>query len=124
MPSSHGSHKTVWERHRKRSEKGVWKHIMDSLVSHGYQTGLVDADDLPVDSSTVSAKKKGSKRLATAVTGESKVASTCGSNARLTTSHNRQFCKLRRSHAQRLYNKRRHVYRITDMVIASFATQG
>lgn len=27
MPSKYGSHKTVWERHKKWSEKGVWKHI-------------------------------------------------------------------------------------------------
>ena len=36
MPSKYGSHKTVWERHKKWSEQGVWKAIMDSLVSHGY----------------------------------------------------------------------------------------
>ena len=59
MPSRYGSHKTVWERHKKWSEKGVWRAIMDSLVSHGYRTGLVDADDLSVDSSTVPAKKGG-----------------------------------------------------------------
>ena len=40
---------------------------MDSLVSHGYHTGLVDADDLSVDSSTVTAKK-GGRRLAMTVT--------------------------------------------------------
>lgn len=67
MPSKYGSHKTVWERHKKWSEKGVWKAIMDSLVSHGYQTGLVDADDLSIDSSTVTAKK-GGKRLALTAT--------------------------------------------------------
>ncbi len=67
MPSKYGSYKTVWERHKKWSEKGVWKHIMYSLVSYGYQKGLVDADDLSIDSSTVSAKK-GGKRLVTTVT--------------------------------------------------------
>ncbi len=68
MPAKYGSHKTVWERHKKWSEKGVWKRIMDSLVSHGYHVGLVDVDDLSVDSSTVSAKKGGSRRLAMTVT--------------------------------------------------------
>lgn len=67
MPTRYGSHKTVWERHKKWSERGVWKRIMDSLVSHGYQTGLINADDLSVDSSTVAAKK-GGKRLATTAT--------------------------------------------------------
>ena len=62
MPSKYGSHKTVWERHKKWSEKGVWKAIMDSLVSHGYRTGFVNADDMSVDSSTVAAKKGGKRR--------------------------------------------------------------
>ncbi len=67
MPSKYGSYKTAWERHKKWSEKGVWKNIMDSLVSYGYQKGLINVNDLSVDSSTVSAKK-GGKRLATMVT--------------------------------------------------------
>ena len=48
MPSKYGSHKTVWERHKKWSEKGVWKHIMDSLVSHGYQKGIINVNDLSI----------------------------------------------------------------------------
>lgn len=67
MPSKYGSHKTVWERHKKWSEKGVWKNIMDSLVSRGYASGLIKVDDLTIDSSTIPAKK-GGKRLATTVT--------------------------------------------------------
>lgn len=66
MPPRYGSHKTVWERHKKWSERGIWKRIMDSLVSRGYQTGLADADDLSVDSSTVPAKKGGKKSALTA----------------------------------------------------------
>lgn len=73
MPSKYGSHKTVWERHKKWSEKGVWKRIMDSLVSHGYQNGQINADDLSVDSSTVAAKK-GGKRSAMMVTRKRKEA--------------------------------------------------
>ena len=67
MPSRYGSPKTVWERHKKGSEKGIWKRILDSLVSHGYHMGLVKVDDLSVDSSTVSAKK-GGRRLAMTAT--------------------------------------------------------
>jgi transposase len=52
-------HTTVWERHKKWGEKDIWKRILDSLVSHGYHMGLVNADDLSVDSSTVPAKKGG-----------------------------------------------------------------
>lgn len=59
MPAKYGSHKTVRERHKKWSEKGVWNAIMDSLVSYGYQMGSVDADDLSVDSSTTAAKGAG-----------------------------------------------------------------
>lgn len=68
MPTKYGSHKTVWERHKKWSEKGVWKAIMDSLVSHGYHDGLINADGMSVDSSTVAAKKGGSERLASTAT--------------------------------------------------------
>lgn len=61
MPSKYGSYKTVWERHKKWSEQGVWKRIMDSLVSYGYHNGLVNVNDLSIDSSTVSAKKGGKR---------------------------------------------------------------
>jgi transposase len=73
MPSKYGSHKTVWERHKKWSEKGVWKHVMDSRVSRGYHKGLINVNDLSIDSSTVPAKKGGST-LATTVTRRQKEA--------------------------------------------------
>ena len=43
------------------SEKGIWKNIMDSLVSHGYHKGLVNVNYLSIDSSTVPAKKGGKR---------------------------------------------------------------
>ena len=61
MPPKYGSYKTVWERHKKWSIKGVWKNIMNFLVSRGYASGLINIDDLSVDSSTVAAKKEGKK---------------------------------------------------------------
>ena len=61
MPPKYGSYKTVWERHKKWSIKGVWKNIMNSLVSRSYASGLINIDDLSVDSSTVGAKKGGKK---------------------------------------------------------------
>jgi hypothetical protein len=62
MPTNYGSYKTVWERHKKWSVKGVCKNIMKSLVSRGYSSGLIKIDDLSVDSSsTVAAKKRGNK---------------------------------------------------------------
>ena len=60
MPTKYGSYKTVWERHKKWSVKGVWKNIK-SLMSRGYSSGLIKIDDLSVDSSTVAAKKGGNK---------------------------------------------------------------
>jgi transposase len=61
MPPKYGSYKTVWERHKKWSIKGVWKNIMNSLVSCGYTLGLLNIDYLSVDSSTVASKKGGKK---------------------------------------------------------------
>ncbi|MBV9178576.1 MAG: hypothetical protein JO297_16240 [Nitrososphaeraceae archaeon] len=50
MPSKYGSYKTIWERHKKWSIIGVWKNIMNSLVSRGYISGLIKIGDLSVDS--------------------------------------------------------------------------
>ena len=61
MPTKYGSYKTVWERHKKWSVKGVSKNMIKSLVSRGYSSGLIKIDDLSVDSSTVAAKKGGNK---------------------------------------------------------------
>jgi hypothetical protein len=61
MPSKYGFYKTGWERHKKWSIKGVWKNIMNSLLSRGYASGLINIDDLSVDSSTVAAKKGDNK---------------------------------------------------------------
>jgi|ERR671930_2125921 transposase len=61
MPPKYGSYKTVWERHKKWSIKDVWKNIMNSLVSCGYTSRLMNIDDLSVDSSTVASKKGGKK---------------------------------------------------------------
>ena len=61
MPSKYGSYKTAWERHKKWSTKDVWKNMMNSLISRGYNFGLINIDDLSVDSSTVPSKKGGKK---------------------------------------------------------------
>jgi len=57
MPAKYGSHKSVWERHKKWSEKGTWERIMDALAAKGYSEGKVKVDSLSIDSSTVPAKK-------------------------------------------------------------------
>ena len=61
MSSKYGSYKTAWERHKKWSTKDVWKNMMNSLISRGYNFGLINIDDLSVDSSTVASKKGGKK---------------------------------------------------------------
>lgn len=92
-PSRYGSWKTVWERHKKWSEKGVWKKIMDLLVSHGYSNGSIHIDDdLSVDSSTVTAKKGGSRTLAMMVTRKRKEAKyICSSNTFIFTNSTRPW---------------------------------
>jgi transposase len=57
MPEKYGSHKTAWERHKKWSENGTWKNLMDALIAKGYSLGAVKIDSLSIDSSTVPAKK-------------------------------------------------------------------
>ncbi len=57
MPEKYGSHKSVWERHKKWSEEEAWKRVMDSLVTMGYSEGKVRVGSLSIDSSTVPAKK-------------------------------------------------------------------
>lgn len=48
-------------RHKKWSTKGIWKNIMNSLISRRYDSGLINIDVLSVDNSTVASKKEGKK---------------------------------------------------------------
>ena len=57
IPTKYGSYNRVGERHKKRSVRGVWKNIKKSLVSRGYSSGLINIENLSVNSSTVAAKK-------------------------------------------------------------------
>jgi hypothetical protein len=61
MPSKYGSYKTTWERHMKWNTKDVWKSMMNYLISRGYNSELINLDDLSVDSSTVASRKGGKK---------------------------------------------------------------
>ena len=47
---------TAWRRLKRWEEQGVWKRILDSLISKGYSR-VVKMDSLSIDSSTVPAKK-------------------------------------------------------------------
>jgi hypothetical protein len=61
-------------QHGKGTRNGVKEKVFGRtswilcLVSYGYQKGLINVNDLSVDSSIVSAKKGRGKRLATMVT--------------------------------------------------------
>ncbi len=57
MPEKYSSYKSVWERHKKWSEKSTWKKVLDALVAKGYSGGKVKVDSLSIDSSTMPAKK-------------------------------------------------------------------
>ncbi|GEM_PF-1447138 len=57
MPQRYGSYKSVWERHKKWSEGGIWKNVMEALVSKGYSSGILEMDWLSIDSCIIPAKK-------------------------------------------------------------------
>jgi transposase len=57
LPKEYGDDVTAWRRLRDWDEKGVWKRIMDALVSRGYSMDVVDMDALSIDSDTIPAKK-------------------------------------------------------------------
>jgi hypothetical protein len=66
---------------------------MNSLISHGYQKGLVNVNELSIDISTVSAKKGRGRRLATTVTRRLKEAKyiQCSHISITATSYNRPW---------------------------------
>jgi transposase len=57
LPEEYGDDVTAWRRLRDWDEKGVWKRIMDALISRGYSMDVLDLDSLSVDSDTIPAKK-------------------------------------------------------------------
>lgn len=63
LPSQYGDDVTAWRRLKKWEKQGVWKGIMDALISDGYSNGRLQLDSLSIDSTTIPAKKGGSGRL-------------------------------------------------------------
>ena len=57
LPEEYGDDSTANRRLIRWENEGVWKRIMDALVSDGYSSGELDVDDLSVDSDTIPAKK-------------------------------------------------------------------
>jgi len=57
LPKEYGDDSTANRRLRRWEEQGVWKRVMDALISDGYSDGRLSIDDLSVDSDTIPAKK-------------------------------------------------------------------
>src|SRR5713101_3444939 len=62
---------TAWRRLKRWEEDGIWKGMLDALISKGYSLGIVRMNELSIDSTTVPAKK-GESRSAMTVTSTSK----------------------------------------------------
>jgi transposase len=62
---------TAWRRLKRWEEDGIWKGMLDALISKGYTLGIVKMDELSIDSTTVPAKK-GECRSAMTVTSTSR----------------------------------------------------
>jgi transposase len=62
---------TAWRRLKRWEEDGIWKGMLDALISKGYSVGIVRMDELSIDSTTVPAKK-GESRSAMTVTSTSR----------------------------------------------------
>jgi transposase len=65
LPEEYGDDVTAWRRLRDWDEKGVWKRIMDALISRGYSIDVLDMDALSVDSDTIPAKKGAARSVLT-----------------------------------------------------------
>ena len=57
LPKEYGDDSTANRRLIEWEKKGVWKRIMDALISDGYSDGKLSIDNLSVDSDTIPAKK-------------------------------------------------------------------
>ena len=57
LPEEYGDDSTANRRLRRWEELGVWKKIMNALVSDGYSDERLSIDNLSIDSDTIPAKK-------------------------------------------------------------------
>jgi len=57
LPNEYGDDSTANRRLRRWEEQGVWKRVMDALISDGYTDGRLNINDLSIDSDTIPAKK-------------------------------------------------------------------
>jgi len=59
MPARYSSYKTCWRRLKLWSEMGVWKRMLEALISKGYSMGRLSLDRVAVGNTTVEARKGG-----------------------------------------------------------------
>ncbi len=57
LPEEYGDDSTANRRLIRWEREGVWKRIMDALVSDGYSNEKLTIDRLSIDSDTIPAKK-------------------------------------------------------------------
>ncbi|MEM3398004.1 MAG: transposase [Nitrososphaerota archaeon] len=57
MPSKYGHYSTAFRRLKRWMELGVWKEILNALISKDYSTGKLSLDKFAVDSTTIRARK-------------------------------------------------------------------
>ncbi len=57
MPKKYGDDSTANRRLKRWERKGIWKRLMDAVVSHAYNAGKLQMKVAVVDSSDVAAKK-------------------------------------------------------------------
>jgi transposase len=57
LPKKYGADSIAHRRLRRWEKDGVWRKIMDALISEGYSEGKLSIDKLSIDCDTIPAKK-------------------------------------------------------------------
>jgi len=57
LPEEYGDDSTANRRLIRWEREGVWKRVMDALISDGYSDGKLGIENLSIDSDTIPAKK-------------------------------------------------------------------
>lgn len=69
IPKRYGDDSTANRRLRRWEREGVWKRIMGALINEGYGRGIIEIEELSIDSSTIAARKGGSSSAMMVITG-------------------------------------------------------
>ncbi len=62
MPDRYGSKSTAHLRFSELQQKGIWKRILSGLIKSAHRQGKICLQKILVDSSSVAAKKRGTKQ--------------------------------------------------------------